>query len=79
MNRSRISWNHISLIHRNVFYSLLPMKAVLLFLLIPLLLVVAGCTSDQMGASDNPHPRRTFNAETGNYEGPTPMPPPGRQ
>jgi hypothetical protein len=34
-----------------------------------------GCTSQQMGASDNPNPRRTYNAETGDYQGPTPMPP----
>jgi len=54
------------------------MKAALLFLILPVLMTIAGCTSDQMGASDNPHPRRTFNAQTGNYEGPTPMPPPNR-
>jgi hypothetical protein len=54
------------------------MKAALLFLLFSLLIMISGCTSDQMGASDNPHPRRHFNAETGNFEGPTPMPPPNR-
>ena len=54
------------------------MKAVLPFVILPLLLIIAGCTSEQMGASNNPHPRRTYNAETGNFEGPTPMPPPNR-
>ena len=45
-------------------------------LLLPFLLSIAGCSSEDMGASSNPHPRRTYNVETGNYEGPTPMPPP---
>jgi hypothetical protein len=46
-------------------------------LLLPLFVLgIAGCTSEDMGASNNPHPRRTYNVETGNYEGPTPMPPP---
>ncbi|HEY3898551.1 MAG TPA: hypothetical protein VGM54_08065 [Chthoniobacter sp.] len=52
------------------------MKVSPLFLLLPALLGLAGCTSEDMGASNNPHPRRTYNVETGNYEGPTPMPPP---
>jgi hypothetical protein len=51
-------------------------KNTLLPLTFAALLALAGCTSDQMGASDNPHPRRTYNTETGQYEGPTPMPPP---
>ena len=51
------------------------MKVPLLLLIVPILLCAAGCTSDEMGASNNPHPRRTYNSETGNYEGPTPMPP----
>jgi len=43
-----------------------------LILLLALVLVgVAGCSSEP---STNPHPRRTFNAETGNFEGPSPMP-----
>ncbi len=47
----------------------------LLLLVLPISLGVAGCTSQEMGASDNPHPRRTYNSQTGDYEGPTPMPP----
>ena len=53
------------------------MKTTFLVLLAALLLSTAGCTSAQMGASNNPHPRRTYNAETGDYQGPTPMPPAG--
>jgi len=50
------------------------MKVTFFVLLLPLLLGTAGCTSQQLGASDNPNPRRTYNAETGDYQGPTPMP-----
>ena len=32
---------------------------------------LAGCSSEP---STNPNPRRTFNAETGNFEGPSPLP-----
>jgi hypothetical protein len=55
------------------------MKKIRLLWLPPVLVcaAVAGCTSDQLGSSDNPHPRRTYNAESGNYQGPTPMPNPG--
>ena len=49
------------------------MKTPLYLLLIALLASIAGCTSQP---STNPNPRRTFNSETGNFEGPTPMPPP---
>jgi hypothetical protein len=52
------------------------MKIPPVLLLLVVLAGMAGCTSEDMGASNNPHPRRTYNVETGNYEGPTPMPPP---
>ena len=51
-------------------------KNTLLLLTLAALLGLSGCTSDQMGASNNPNPRRTYNTETGNYQAPTPMPPP---
>jgi hypothetical protein len=31
----------------------------------------AGCASEP---STNPNPRRTFNAQSGNFEGPSPLP-----
>lgn len=42
----------------------------ILFLTLLATLAFAGCSSEP---SNNQNPRRTFNAETGNYEGPTPM------
>jgi len=51
------------------------MKVPLLLLILPVLFCAAGCTSEEMGASNNPNPRRTYNSETGDFEGPTPMPP----
>jgi hypothetical protein len=43
----------------------------ILFLSIPILVAVAGCSSEP---STNPNPRRTYNPQTGNFEGPVPMP-----
>jgi len=50
------------------------MKNIPLLLVLPVLLCLAGCTSDEMGASNNPNPRRTYNAESGNFQGPVPLP-----
>jgi hypothetical protein len=47
------------------------MKTILL-LSILVLVAVAGCSSEP---STNPNPRRTYNVEKGQYEGPVPMPP----
>ena len=47
------------------------MKSLILLLVLGALFGITACTSEP---SSNPHPRRTFNAETGNFEGPTPMP-----
>jgi len=47
------------------------MKTILL-LSIPVLVAVAGCSSEP---STNPNPRRTYNVQTGRFEGPVPMPP----
>ena len=47
------------------------MKAILFILVVPVLMAAGGCSSEP---SNNPYPRRTYNAETGNFEGPSPMP-----
>ena len=49
------------------------MKISLYLLAVAVLAGIAGCTSEP---STNPNPRRTFDANSGSFEGPTPMPPP---
>ncbi|MEP6668507.1 MAG: hypothetical protein ABJF10_05105 [Chthoniobacter sp.] len=46
----------------------LPLIVILVLLV---LLVLTGCSSEP---STNPNPRRSFNAESGNFEGPSPLP-----
>jgi hypothetical protein len=49
------------------------MKTRLSILLLAAVIVasIAGCSSEP---STNQNPRRVFNAETGNFEGPSPLP-----
>jgi len=49
------------------------MKALLpiLVLIVTIVAGIAGCSSEP---STNPNPRRTFNAQSGNFEGPSPLP-----
>lgn len=47
--------------------TLLPILA----LIVVIVAGIAGCSSEP---STNQNPRRTFNAQSGNFEGPTPLP-----
>jgi hypothetical protein len=47
------------------------MKFIVLLLLVSVLVGFAACSSEP---STNANPRRTFNAQSGNFEGPSPLP-----
>jgi hypothetical protein len=46
----------------------------LLPIFVLVVVIVAGITGCSSEPSTNQNPRRTFNAQTGNFEGPTPLP-----
>ncbi|MEP6671931.1 MAG: hypothetical protein ABJF10_22405 [Chthoniobacter sp.] len=47
------------------------MKTIFVLLILGILFGITACSSEP---STNPNPRRTFDAQSGNFEGPSPLP-----